>query len=375
MRGIRRWAVCVLLVLLLVAGTGWFARGPLQAWYCLHALTRASEADREVWIERVTRLGEPAIDGLTDCLASQDDQASRNAAAALERLGWVWGCGDARLVDLAGREARLFPRLNSNAQVLVLQGMAGWFSGEAPAEGLVAVCSRVLADAAGCTSVETQKAALDLADVLLCQPGSSEVLQPAHELTRAALRSGSAENRLVAVRLGTRQGMDQLDSMVGLLRDPAVEVRRAAILAVGPSRQAVSDEGLLSCLHDSDATVRQLAREFLTAPQKLGGRGLPPDHLKLGRLLTHPNHQTRLEVLDHLRKASDLDPGLWLRRLSHDPKDSVRAAAVRVMSRLTVIDLSDRLDQMARNDPSPTVAQLAQYYLTQKRSSEPPVER
>ena len=70
---------------------------------------------------------------------------------------------------------------------------------------------------------------------------------------------------------------------------------------------------------------------------------------------------------DHDSGAHDLDPGLWLRRLSHDPVESVRAAAVRRMSKETVIDLTDRIDQMARSDPSPTVAQLARYYLTRKR--------
>jgi hypothetical protein len=371
----KRMALCVLLVLLIVGGIGWLERVRLESWYYVRALSRASEANRDVWIERVARLGEPAVEGLLNCLAGQDDRACQNAAAALEHLAECWGCGDVRLVDLATREYRLFGRLEPDTQALVLKGMAGWFNRGTPADGLVDACAHVLADAAGTSAVETQKAALDLADSLLKQPGGIEALQPARDLVRAALRSSSPENRLCAVRLGSRPRMDLLDSMVALLRDPSMEVRRAAILAVGPSRQAVSDEGLLSCLHDPDATVRQLAREFLTAPQKLGGRGLPPEHLKLGRLLTHPDHQIRLQVLDHLRMARDLDPGLWLRRLSHDPKDSVRAAAVRVMSNLTVVDLTDRLDQMARSDPSPTVAQLAQYYLLQKQSPEPPVER
>jgi hypothetical protein len=371
MRGKTRLACGVLLVLLLAAGVGWLERVPLESWYYLHGLSRATDADREVWIDRVAGLGEPALEGLMDCLSGEDDQACRNTVAALDRLAGIWGCGDSRLVDLAGREARLFGRLRPESQALVLNGMAGWFTGAAPTDDLLAVCSRVLADAAASSVPETEKAALDLADVLLRQPGGNEAIPPARELARAALRSKSAENRLCAIRLGLRPGMDILDSMVGLLHDPSVEVRQAALLAVGPSRQAVPDEGLLGCLHDPDSTIRALAREFLTAPEKLGGRGLPPEHLRLGSLLTHPDHRTRLQV----QKASDLDPGLWLRRLSHDPKDSVRAAAVRVMGRVTVPDLSDRLDQMARGDPSPTVAQLANYYLSRKRSPEPPVER
>ena len=81
-------------------------------------------------------------------------------------------------------------------------------------------------------------------------------------------------------------------------------------------------------------------------------------------------------MLDQLGEAGDVDPGVWLRRLSHDPSPAVRAAAARVMSGLDHIDLSDRLDQMSRGDPSPSVAQLARYYLSRKRDPNPPaVER
>jgi hypothetical protein len=67
--------------------------------------------------------------------------------------------------------------------------------------------------------------------------------------------------------------------------------------------------------------------------------------------------------LDHLHQSHDLDPGLWLRRLSHDPSPAVRVAAMRAMTQMPYVDLSDRIDQMARSDPSPTVCQLARYYL------------
>jgi hypothetical protein len=88
--------------------------------------------------------------------------------------------------------------------------------------------------------------------------------------------------------------------------------------------------------------------------------------LHLGRLLTDPRPRARLEVLDHLNR-DDLVPGLWLRRLSHDSSPHVRAAALRVMSQQTLIDLTDRIDQMARSDPSPSVAQMARFYLGNRR--------
>jgi hypothetical protein len=41
----------------------------------------------------------------------------------------------------------------------------------------------------------------------------------------------------------------------------------------------------------------------------------------------------------------------------------VRAAAARAALEQRVRSLADRLEQMAQNDPSPSVRQLAQYYL------------
>ena len=101
------------------------------------------------------------------------------------------------------------------------------------------------------------------------------------------------------------------------------------------------------------------------------GRPSGADHIRLGKLLTHPRASMRLGVLDYLADENiDLDLGLWLRRLSHDQSPAVRAAAVRVMSQQTHSDLSDRIDQMARSDPSPTVAQLARFYLEQGRAAQ-----
>jgi hypothetical protein len=70
----------------------------------------------------------------------------------------------------------------------------------------------------------------------------------------------------------------------------------------------------------------------------------------------------------HLFQTEDLPLGIWLRRLSLDPAPAVRAAAVRAAHFQTQADLRDRMAEMAREDPSPTVRQLAGYYL-----SRPPV--
>jgi HEAT repeat protein len=351
------------LVLVLLGGSAvaWMERASLRSWWVLRGLKRAGDSDRALWISRVADLGESSVEGLLACLDCPEERARRNAACALNHLAQSWGAADPRTADLAGKLARGYGRLCPEGQACLLEGMAGWLGDDCPSPAFVSACSRLLSESAAGPD-EALSGALELAVALLRRPQTSEALRSARETARAGLRSPTASNRLRAVRLGLLPGVDLLDEIAALLRDPDVQVRRAAVLAVGPAEQVVRDEGLLLCLHDHDAEVRRLTEEALK------GRGLQPDHLRLGKLLTHPTATQRLRVLDYLADENfKFDTGLWLRRLSHDPSPAVRAAALRMMSQQTHIDLSDRLDQMASSDPSPTVAQLARFYLERKR--------
>jgi hypothetical protein len=343
------------------AGVAWRERSTLLSWFYVRGLARASEADRDRWAGRVARLGDSAVPALYDCLARPDARACGNARAALELLTRSWGAGDARTVDLAVGLAREFAHFSAQGQREALELAAGWFAGPGDhPDGLVSACSRLVGEAAGAADADVQAAALELCGLLLTQPNDNQhkPLQPGQELIRNALRSPGVDNRLRAIRLTLHPGLtDLLEQVVGLLGDDSPEVRRAALLAVGPAREVIHDDQLLPCLHDPDPEVRRLCEVALA------GRGLRPEYLELGRLLTDPRPAARLQVLDRLRGSTELDPGLWLRRLSHDPAPSVRAAALRAMTQQSFVDLSDRIDQMARTDPSPTVCQLAQFYL------------
>jgi hypothetical protein len=360
------------LTVLLAGAIAWLERCALLSWFCVRGLCRSCEAGRACWVKRVARLGEPAVPRLVECLCLPEVKACRNVQAALAHISAAWGAADARSVELTLLLARSFPRFSPAGQRCALELPAAWLASSraTPVTGFVPACARLLSEAVNVNDPDVLESALDLSAVLMQVPQPAQAISAARDVARAGLRSAVPGNRLRAVRLSLLPGLDVLDQVVGLLGDPAVEVRRAAILAVGPADQVVREEGLLPSLHDADPEVRRLCEAALR------GRGLRPEHLRLGRLLTHPNPCQRLRVLDYLRplleeeraaRASDLDPGLWLRRLSHDPSPAVRAAALRMMSQQTLVDLSDRIDQMARNDPSPSVCQLAQFYRKHQR--------
>ena len=124
------------------------------------------------------------------------------------------------------------------------------------------------------------------------------------------------------------------------------------------AEEVVATEDLFPWLHDTDADVRRICEAALRV------RGLDDDYLHLAALTTHQKPAMRLQALECIRYEPEREPWFWLRRLSHDPAPEVRVAAIRAASEQTLVDLSDRLDQMARSDPSPTVSQLARYYLS-----------
>jgi hypothetical protein len=168
--------------------------------------------------------------------------------------------------------------------------------------------------------------------------------------------------RVRAIRLAMHAPLhtdiELVDKVLPLLKDPAAEVRRAALLAVGLSEKHLTVDDLLPLLQDADLEVRRLCEGALRS------RGLQDSHIKLAKLITDPRPGERLQVVHYLQESDDLEPGVWLARLSQDPSPAVRAAAIRFFAEdPTSADFRERLQQMAQDDPSPTVQQLARIYL------------
>ncbi len=208
-------------------------------------------------------------------------------------------------------------------------------------------------------SATGQEAAFDLVpDFLRCP--EADFAPRCREIVRRALRHPSADLRVRAVQLAMHPDLDQKAEVVGCLQSPDAEVRRAAMLAVGPAgpgSAVLGDEDLFAWLHDADAQVQMLCEAAL------GTRGLEPEQVAAARKLTDPDAGERLKLLLDLRRNREAirDPGPWLERLSRDPDPAVRAGAARVACECK-LSFAGWLDRLAKDDPDGTVRRIAAFH-------------
>jgi hypothetical protein len=347
--------------LLILTGIAWLERTPLLVFYFVHRLQGANESDRQSWVERVAALDFVAIPQLIDCLRRADPRVCANAQACLLKMVQRWGLGDLRRVQLAECLALRFATLSEQGGQMALEIQEHLLrTSETDTSGLdlLPAVTRTLAEASLTANTEVHTRALALAASLTERGAGPELLSACRKLTLTCLGGETAANRMRAIRLASRSEIGLLEAVVPLLSDPIPEVRRAAMLGVGSAPNAINTDDLLPWLHDPDPSVRSLCENALRC------RGLQDEHIKLGRLMSDSRPGVRLQVVDRLRRVHDLEPSVWLRQLSHDSVPAVRAAAVRAAAEQGAISLKDRLEQMAQNDPCPSVRQLAQYYLT-----------
>jgi hypothetical protein len=340
----------------------WSYRTPALTWYCLRGLTAADEEARGPWVSRVVALDWAAVPGLLVRLEGKDPTVCNNIEAALVALAKQWGPEDPRTQELADEIRERFLGLSTLGQISVLHVITATLRRDGPPTWPVAL-TRAAADLVAATRdrPELRVAALALAGALLDRAPSGQWVEGCRALADKGLGDDLPKARLAAVQLAMRPALQGdhalLTRVVPMLRDKAALTRRAALVALAPARDLVTEDELLPLLHDDDVEVQHLCVAALRS------RGLTDDHLELARLISDPSPRARLKVLERLSHAEDLDTTAWLRRLSQDPSAAVRAAAARAAARYPQADLGDRLRDMARNDPSETVRQNALYYL------------
>jgi hypothetical protein len=221
-----------------------------------------------------------------------------------------------------------------------------------------AVC-RPLLNACDSFNDSGRIAALDLVpDLLRC--GEPDAVERCRTLVSGGLGVTDAGAKRRAVRLAAAPQFGLKKEIVPLLKDQSAEVRREAMLAVGPlgiGEPVIEADDLFPWLNDVDDEVRMLCEAALST------RGLTPEQIDAGRKLTHPEASERLTLVLEIARGRNgvfRDPGPWLERLSRDADPAVRAATARVAyeSRLTFAGWLDRL----ADDPDPTVRQIAVYH-------------
>jgi hypothetical protein len=352
-------------LLALVAGAGWWQRRPLLARYYVHQLGQADETSREKWLACVVGLDEAAVPSLLASLADADQQVSDNNVSALVGLAAAWGPDDARSQALLEKLTAQFESLNGFAQNGALQIAVVLLRKTPQPQNVPTPVTRLAGNllSAAIKFEALRVVALHLAGCLL-ERAPDQWRDECRRLAMEGMGAVVASTRLAAIQLVLRPPLRQdsgvLAKCVPLLKDRAVPVRKAALLALSAARELVSDDDLLPLLHDSDNNVQSVCELTLRS------RGLSDTHILLARLISDPRPMARLEVLQHLH-AADLEPGVWLRRLCQDPAAAVRAAAVRAAGSQSQIDLRDCLSDIVRQDTSPTVRQLAEYYLSRSR--------
>jgi HEAT repeat protein len=346
-------------LLLIAGGVLWFNWSSLSAWYLVRGFLNADEATRPVRTTQIVALGETALPALLRGLRSTDERTCANAQIGLEAVSVQWDSSDPRTVDLAKRLDAQVAAVDGQRQAAILAILAELVNRSTADPGsipLLVTSAHTLSHLPKTVGPETYTRELFLAEALLQRTDQPEIVEACRNAVGSCLASDNVDNQIVAIRLARIPGMDVLDQVVTLLRDPSADVRRAALLAVGPSDVLIGTDDLLQWLHDPDEEVREICEKALR------GRGLQDGHLRLGRLMTDKSPSVRLQVLQSLWET-DVDPAVWLRRLSHDPAPAVRAGAIRTASEQHNIEFGDRLEQMAQNDPCTTIRQLAHFYL------------
>jgi hypothetical protein len=361
----RRFSWITVIGILAVGFGFWLGRTQLLAWYYVHQLTAANAENRDLWMARALHLEEAAVPSLLAVLGRQDDQACENAALAFGNLVDRWGFDDPRTISLSCRMSDAFPALSAAGQAKILRLEAAWLSrrnSQRTAWLTESIC-RDLTQAAKATDAEVRCQALSLATQTLKATTTEKLaaranlLDACRQLTQEGLRDAAEANQLQAVRLAQQADLGLLTEVVPLLRNSSAAVRREAILALGPAPEVIADDYLFYWLNDPDADVRTLCE------MALRGRGLQENHIRLAKLMADRRPAVRLQVIESLQDTPDLDPGVWIRRLSHDPVPAVRAAAAReaipILSKTACHHLLSTLktpdvqttDQVSRGDP------------------------
>ncbi len=359
------------LTLLLLAGFAPFAywqRTPVLTWYYVRELAVAYQENRDECARRVVSLDEAAVPRVLSGLHNPDALVCGNMTHALVLLGKRWGVTDPRSQRLLQCIHDQYSGYSPAGREKALLFLTRFLQQDGPRPlplNMTKLVSDVLLQAD--KSDEVRAASLLLAAELVeCVPPGQWV-DVCREMAERGMRDKHAGTRIAAVQMLLRAPMRNerilYEKAITLLSDKEPAVRRAAVVALASASEFVREEALLARLHDEDIEVQYLCEIALAK------RGLTSEEVEMARDISDKNPATRMRVLHRICRMPDLNLAAWLRQLSHDPVPAVRAAAVRAAGEHPQIDLTERLREIAEQDPSEAVRLNARYYLAQRATN------
>jgi HEAT repeat protein len=139
----------------------------------------------------------------------------------------------------------------------------------------------------------------------------------------------------------------------------SVDARRQTLVSFAQRPNLLTDDLLLTRLHDSDSSIRETATLILKA------RGLNQEQISLGGLMVSPKPQQRASVISLIKDRTDIDPIVWLLQLSHDTDETVRMRAVEALAtqKSQPVSVKRRIAEMARSDNSESVRKTARKFI------------
>ena len=343
---------------LAVAGAVW-QTPTLRVWWAARQLAEATPTTREAAAEAVAALGDSAFSALFDPWTTAEGNRRENLEAGLRATIRTWPTDDPRWSMVGERLGRAASSMNVDGRKSALRFAAAMVErlGKPLPTGMADRLEPLLKE----TSAEALAEVIQLATALVER--SPESAPRCREIALAGFADPDPATRAAAVQLALhdplRSDAELLAKVEPLLLDAAPRVRRLALIAIGGDADLLADDALMPLLHDGDAEVRRLCEVAFR------GRGLDDGQIRLARLISDPNPTARLQVVVLLRQTAGLDADVWLRRLTTDPAPAVRAAAARAAAQSTDGGLRERLAEMSRLDPSPTVREIARFHLDQ----------
>jgi hypothetical protein len=328
------------------------------------AATSAAGGFREALVARIRTGDDKALTAVAGQLVMDD--TSRHAAAAEV---------EAETADLVALAAALrdgYSHFNATARSqnvealrLILDRLAREGVGRSWS-GVLQPAHEIMTAALTDSHVQARVSALDqLRKLWSWAPGCS--MTPAEEQTVGGWKQtcyDQASRRLsdpepvarasAAGCIGSLPIDDLARPAVACLRDPELGVRYQALVALASRPNVLGEEAILPLLHDSVPDLAKLAEKILA------GRGLDADLIAVSRMVTAPKPEMRASAIPVLMKRPDIDPVVWLLRLTEDTDAAVRLKAVEALAGHVTPEVRQRLRELVAADDSPAVRAAAE---------------